>query len=317
MFINNILKVKFIRCNINTNYMKTILKCAFFINLFVSFSVLNAATIPLADALQQKKITCNFKGNEKSTHYLEPILMEITNLGNAPISLQIKSGDMFIPTDATYQNIVTTENKLIALKANSKLTVPLKGMCTESSNSSGNGKTIYTYQPNTNEKLIKLASFIAEHKYQTATAQHAVWALMNNEDVNNIYGADSTEERQLRKCVATITGKTFEVISKDYKTNYYAPPKQKVGGKFEYNIVVPKDVQIAMFNTNGILVRELFNQKNVAAGNHQFSFEYDASVYTEDVYYFKLIAANNVVVSTKWDAKSMRDKFKQKIQNRN
>lgn len=305
------------RYNINANYMKTILKFSFFTILFISFSLLNATTISLADALQQKKIACNFKGNDKSTHYLEPILIEITNLGNAPISLQIKSGDMFIPTDANLQNIVTTENRIIALKANSKQTISLKGMCTESSNSSGNGKTVYSYQPNTNDKLVKLATFIAEHKYQTSTAQHAVWALMNNEDVNNIYGADSTEEKLLRKCVASITGKTFEVTSKDYKTNYYAPPKQKVGGKFEYNIVVPKDVQIAMFNTNGILVRELFNKKNVAAGNHQFSFEYDASVYTDDVYYFKLIAANNVVVSTKWDAKSMRDKFKQKIQNRN
>ena len=89
-----------------------------------------------------------------------------------------------------------------------------------------------------------------------------------------------------------------------------------MGGNFEYNFSKSQDVQIAMFDKNGILVRELFNQKKVPSGSHTFTFEFDSNVYTDDVYYFKLIAMNDILVDQKWDVKGIRDSFKKKIENR-
>ncbi|MFN8238167.1 MAG: hypothetical protein U0T77_08365 [Chitinophagales bacterium] len=116
--------------------------------------------------------------------------------------------------------------------------------------------------------------------------------------------------------MASLTGKTYQLKTNDYRYNYYSPPREKVGGNFEYNFSKPQDVQIAMFDKNGILVRELFNQKKVAPGEHKMNFEFDSSVYTDDVYYFKLIAMNEVLVSEKWDIQAIRDSFKQKVQDR-
>lgn len=62
------------------------------------------------------------------------------------------------------------------------------------------------------------------------------------------YSSDSTKNG-LKKFMASLTGKTFTIKSKkDYKTNYYAPPKEKVGGNFEYSFTKPQDIQIAMFD---------------------------------------------------------------------
>jgi hypothetical protein len=275
-----------------------------------------AGTLMLHEALKSKKVNCVIHGNNASTHYLEPIVLEVSNTSNEVLSIAIENGDMFIPADSNKQNIVVTSTELLVLQPKTKKTINIKGMCTEHSDGSGNESTIYSFAPVTNEKLKKLSAFISEKKYQSSAAQYAVWSLMDNNDINSIYSSDSTEENDLKKFMASLTGKTFVVRSKDYRYNYYEPPKEKVGGMFEYSFTQAQDIQIAMFDKNGILVRELFNQKKVPAGTHKLNFEYDSSVYTEDVYYFKLIVGSEVMVNRKWDASAMRDAFKKKIENR-
>lgn len=276
----------------------------------------SATTLSLYEAMIQKKVDCTFRGNGSSTHYLEPVLMEISNLSAEPLTVMINSGDEFIPSDTNQQNLVVTKNEMVILKSKEIKTLKLHGMCTEQSDRSGNSESIYSYQPAKNEPLKKLASFINTKNYQSSAAQYAVWSLVNDEDINSIFSSDSTEEKELKQFVANLTGKTFAVKSKDYRYNYYAPPKERTGGNFEYSFSQPQNIQIAMFDKNGILVRELFNQKKVPSGAHRLKFEFDSSVYTDDVYYFKLIVENEVLVSRKWDAQAMRDSFKNKFENR-
>lgn len=272
--------------------------------------------IKLNEALTGKKIKGTIHGNSKSTHYFEPIIVDLTNISNEPINIGIDNGDMFIPNQENIQNIVVTEPQIITLQPNQRKIVKVKGMCTEKNDAAGDDSILYTFQPGKNDTLKKIANFITEKKYQTSAAQYAVWCLTNNVNLNNIIAADSSEENNLRRFMAKLTGKTFAVQSKDYKTNYYAPPREKVGGFFEYTIPFDRDVQIAMFNKDGILVRELFNQKKVTEGTHKMNFEYDSSVYTDNIYYFKLIIDNNVFMSQKWDAGAMRDRFKKKVEDK-
>lgn len=293
-------------------------------SIFLLTGIIHLTLLPMAfssplklnEALKSKKVNCVIHGNNASTHYLEPIVLEISNTSNELVSIAIEDGDMFIPADSNKQNIVVTSSELLVLQPKTKKIINIKGMCTEHNDGSGNDATMYSFLPANNEKLKKLSGFINEKKYQSSAAQYAVWSLMDNNDINSIYSSDTTEENELKKFMASLTGKTFVVRSKDYRYNYYEPPKEKVGGMFEYSFTQAQDIQIAMFDKNGILVRELFNQKKVPAGTHKLNFEYDSSVYTDDVYYFKLIVGNEVMVNRKWDAQVMRDSFKKKIENR-
>ena len=297
--------------------MKKIKKKLILLLLLLAFNMnfIFSKTITFNEALLSKKIQYTAHGNSNSTHYLEPIILEIANNSNEIFYINIENGDQFFPTDTNKQNIVITEQKLIVLQPKEKQSIKLKGMCTEQNNASGNDETVYTFNAKKNEQLTKLANYISTKKYQTSAAQYAVWSLMNNSDINAIYAADSTEENDLKKFMASLTGKTFAVKMKDYKYNYYTPPREKVGGNFEYSFSKAQDIQIAMFDENGILIRELFNQKKVPAGAHKISFEYDSSVYTDAIYYFKLIVGNEVMVNRKWNAQAMRDSFKNKIEN--
>ncbi len=287
----------------------------FLIFMVFHHSVLGVS-IKLNDAFNNKKIVGEIRGNSASTHYLEPIILDLTNSSNEFVNITIDNGDLFIPIDDTKQKIIVTSPQIITLQPKQRSILKIKGMCIQRNNAAGNNDTKYIFKTGDNEKLKNIAVFINEKKYQSTAAQQAVWCLVDNVDFNTIIAADSSEENNLKRFMAKLTGKTYAVQAKDYTTSYYAPPREKVGGMFEYTIPIDKDVQIAMFNKDGILVRELFNQKKVVAGTHKINFEYDSSVYTDDVYYFKLIVNNNIFLSQKWDAGAMREKFKKNMQKR-
>lgn len=262
-----------------------------------------AANISLREALQSPNIAYAFHGNAVSTHYLEPIVLELTNKSSEPFRITVETGDMLIPDNASLQNIVITATDLLSLKPNSTQKFKLKGMCTESGDGCGNEKTRYTFQASQNQKLKKLCDYINTKKYQTAAAQNAVWALMNNNDLGGIYAADTAEENNLIRFMASLTGKKIPAKNpNDYRNNYHlSPPVQSVSGEINYSFTQAQDIQIAMFDARGILVRELVNKKKLAPGRYTQTYQFDSSVYPEDVYHIKLILNNEIAMSQKWD----------------
>lgn len=284
--------------------------------LFCFSKISSAITISLDKLLNNKEIIVSIIGNKASTHYYEPITLEVFNNSNNEIRIPINIGDLFIPTDRTKQALVVTAPVNIILQSNQKNSFKIKGMCIEQNNSAGNEETIYTFKKGINDKLQKLANFIYTHNYQTSAAQYAVWCLTDNTDLNSIISADSIEENSLKQFMIKEFAFNYLPQKNNYKYNYYTPPNEKVGGNFEFTITHPNDIQIAMFDKNGILIRELYNQKNVSKGVHKLNFEYDSSVYDDNVYYFKLIANNEVIVDRKWDAGAMREKFKNELKKK-
>jgi hypothetical protein len=245
-----------------------------------------AANISLGEALKSPNISHVIHGNSASTHYLEPIVLELTNKISEPYRISVETGDLFIPDNAALQNIVITATELLSLKPNSTQKFKLKGMCIESHDGSGNDKTAYTFQSSQNPKLKKLCDFIQSKKYQTSAAQHAVWALMKNDDLSNIYAADTVEENNLIRFLASLTGKKIPAKNpNDYRNNYrVSPPVQSVSGEINYSFTQMQDIQIAMFDSRGILVRELVNKKKVPPGRYTQTYQFDSSVYPDDVY---------------------------------
>jgi len=113
--------------------------------LIVFYLSITANGIKLNEAIQTKKINCVIHGNSSSTHYLEPIVVELTNNSTETVTINIDNGDLFVPIDSNKQNIVVTENEMLVLKPKQKQSFKIKGMCIESGDGSGNDETMYTF----------------------------------------------------------------------------------------------------------------------------------------------------------------------------
>ena len=82
----------------------------------------------------------------------------------------------------------------------------------------------------------------------------------------------------------------------DYRYSYDATPAMTVFGTINLQFSRTADVQIAMFNKDGVIVRELFRFENLTPGPHRLKYTFDNSVYTDDEYTVKVIRNGDVLL---------------------
>lgn len=295
--------------------------CILLLFFFSNNSDVNSK-IDILTAIQQAKVKVNTTGNDKSTHYHEPMKMTIENNTFNALNVSIPAGTLFYPKDQAEQTLIAVDEIYAKLLPKESKSILLKAMCTEPWDRAGSDASIYTAKKNTNDTLVKLANYISKQKYFTSCGQGAVWTLVKRNSLSNVYGADTIEQKNLRKFLADNAG--LKINSKeelnDYRYNYYVPPtpKETLSGYFQFGMQSPHHIQVAMFDTTGILVRELFNQTNfIPKKNEKIAYKFDFEVYTHDKYFVKLIIDNEVVMNRTVDAKAVRDKFKKAVEDRN
>jgi hypothetical protein len=287
--------------------------------LFINSANVNS-NIEITQAIKQSKVSASILGNEKSTHYHEPIILNISNNTFAELNVSIPAGTLFFPNDEKEQTLIATQNIFAKLSSKQSKKIILKAMCIEPWDMAGDGESVYNAKENTNDTLVQFANFISKNKYFTSCAQSGLWTLIRKNSLSNVYGADTIEQNNIRNYLAKNAGLKILNNSElnDYRYNYYLQPKETLSGYFQFGMQTPHHIQIAMFDTTGILVRELFNQQNfLPKKNEKLAYKFDFEVYTQDKYFVKLIVDNEIVMNRTVNAKAFRDKYKNMLENRN
>jgi hypothetical protein len=280
--------------------------------------------LSLEKALSQNKIKISCSGSANSTHYLKPLEVNIQNITNTSIQVMIEAGRTFFSEKNCTQNLIVTQKKLLLIRPMESEKIDLNAMCIQSSKPSPRADVKYTLGPIANENMITLARFIEKNNYHNPLGQEAIWVLSDHKQIDLISGINEHSQNKLKEFVKTLTWYGINEISKEelklkkiennlyelnqdiYKTvdpsliNYNQETfKQKTQGSFDFEFTESSETMIAMFNKEGILVRELFYDEKSKIGNVNMKFAFDSSVYTDPEYYYKLIVNGEVVRTMK------------------
>lgn len=262
-------------------------------------------TRSLTEAEKQKLIQFSIHGNESGTHYIRPLLLEVKNISNSITNLKVENGLVLEAGDSAYQNFVVTKEEILALKPGQVKEVQLYAMCLESSDASPDVSSVYHPTKLADSSLIGLTRRIEKDSLFNYEAQTAVWALSCKYPIDYITGFDTVLTRQLIGYVADETGQPIPPAPApdDYERNYYSTStyKLKMGGEFSYNLYQNRSIIIAMFDKDNIVVRELYKNMVEKPGDHKMKFEFDATAYTDDFYYIKVIDNGDVAIEMKVD----------------
>lgn len=270
--------------------MRTIIFAA----LLLVSSILQAQTI--SDLQKSGSIKCYTIGNDSSVHYAKPLAIRLVNAAKTKLDVKIPAGFVFVATDSSYQNIVITESVVATLQPGQTKQISLRGMCMERSDHAPSGTCHYNPEKMASEKIVKLAQFIEKNKFWSPAGQNAMWTLINDEPLYAISSLDTTQAAILQKYLSELTGKKIEEIPEDqsYLYDYQVKPhKVIVGGEVEFDMKHKIMVVWALYSEDGILLREMYN--GPVEGHQTLSFEYDAEVYSDPVYYLKLVADDKVL----------------------
>lgn len=282
--------------------------CLFFISIS-AFKTVEKTSILLETAIANGQVKVEFENNPKGTHYLNPIIVKLTNLKPQQIEVLIEKGTMLYPEDDKMQTILISNDARIAVIPNQiNKTANLAGFCTESyDHAPGSKKMKYIIGKRGPEKLQKLVKFIADNKMEnTSEGQTAIWTLLDNRDLSEVVGFDTVRVKNLAYFMSKLTGKKLPPppAADDYKRNYHTTEyrmKTEIGGNYSFQNHRPFKARVAMFDTNNICVRELFLNENCPAGTQKISYKFDASQYTDRYYYIKSIIDDEVIFHSKFD----------------
>jgi hypothetical protein len=267
--------------------------------------------VPLDKAIKSGLVKIQASGNSESTHYLKPMILEFYNPKNTSVEINVEPGWIFIAGDTSYQNLIVTDEIFVQINPNGKKKVEIWAMCIEDDDRAPSTDVVYKMDKLAEPNLLGLVQMIAKNNWHNSEAQHAVWAMACNSPVEDIAGYNTAMVQELQKYVCTKKGIELPPppAEDDYEHNYdYARSnfKREIGGWFEFDFPKKSEVHVAMFDANGILVRELYNNKEVAPGFHKIEFAFDATVYNDDKYYIKMIVNGEVLLKRMIDFTKMR-----------
>ena len=258
-----------------------------------------AHAISLEQALAQHKITARYTYNTESVHYEKPVLAHITNLTNSALRIEIPVGTIFQPADDGEQDIIVSTPEVIALRSKESTQHAIHGKCIESDDAAGEDGSTFSLQHKTdNSDLLAVLKYLDEKKITASLAQKAVWCITNKHGLEEIYDLDDDVANDLRTYIAELTDQPLpepETMN-DYRYSYDATPAMTVFGTINLQFSRTADVQIAMFNKGGVIVRELFRFENLTPGPHRLKYTFDNSVYTDDEYTVKVIRNGDVLL---------------------
>jgi hypothetical protein len=275
---------------------------ALLITLIFSVSNTSSPTInstyDFLDALEKNLINSEVIGNEDSPHYMQPVIITLSNTTNTSIKVTIPNGQTF--TSDSVQDLIITREELITLAPKESKTLPLYAMCTQQYESGTNA--LETYEPGSiaTGHLADLAQEIEIRKDFNTLGQYSIWAITDSSDLNTISGFDEEEALYLKTFAANLLNVPVpEYDEDDYLTNYNDNGliTTSATGKFKFYFSSESAVTIAMFDENDIVVRELYNNPITPKGNHDLEFKFDIEVYRDKIYYVRLIKDGEIKIN--------------------
>lgn len=234
--------------------------------LCVQFNFLQAQErVTLAQALDQKLVRIAIQAT--GGYQGEALRLLVENLSPNVLSLEIPAGQIFSSEDSAVQDLMVTQEAMMALRPRERKSRSLWTMCTQSFNMSPKQGERFSLGDMASGGLLALAQKISTKGYQNSTAQSAVWSLANQESVRSIYGNDTSMVRDIAITVSEATGVPMSDFVFVPRTHYITSIRTSLEGLIKEKLV---GARLDLFNASGERIRTYFENRNLEAGFRQF-----------------------------------------------
>lgn len=266
-------------------------------------------TTSIQDAVNKNLVSCTARslGGARG----QCILFSIANKTAEDILVHLEAGRFMMPSDTTRQRMIITKDRFITLHKNTTDTVKSYAMCTQMQNAAPLWDMVFKIGNMAEGELLELVQIISENNFQTMTAQSAVWAITDKNDITDVYSNDIDQMQLLRETLAKLkardqynfitsyTGflKIRNGISDSTFLNY---KPDKVEGAIQFDLTEDTKMSLVLYTEKGEIAKTCFRNRQYNAG--LITITYDFSYYTvpKGNYHLKLFDGNNNVLLDKF-----------------
>lgn len=256
----------------------------------ISWPLFAATPIGLLEALANGYVTVTAKGEGGYTGKV--MALEITSTHKRELTVDIPAGLQMHSEDNTIQDLIITENRQLVLAANSKRKVIVNAMCIQPHASSPYAGSAYLLGTMASDTLLQLAQYLASKKYYDYLGQSAVWAIVNGDGLETVYGNDPLKLKDLTTFMQTLTG----LPTPWYHTEKQAPPPGQVFSQepailhatFQFDLPRAGTATLAIYNEAGEVVFPIRENMKLVSGKSTMKYKIEVRGYKKGKYYTRL-----------------------------
>ncbi len=227
--------------------------------------IVHASPINLLEAKNTKKVSIKAIGN--GGYIGECISLTVKNITQIKQDIEVSPGIIFTCQDSSSQNLMVVEQYSLALMPGATRTLNIQTMCIQARNHSPSSGVLFAMNKEATGHLSALAELIATRNYQNSTAQSAVWALTDGNEINEIYASDTTMAGELATFVSKATGKPRAkfIIPKEHYI--YAIKMNMV-----HHFSKATKITLACYDSTGRIVKEYYKNRLIPIGTYIATF---------------------------------------------
>ena len=265
--------------------------------LFTTF-FLQAKNISLLEAVEKGYVEISAEG--EGGHTGKCLKLKIKNLRKKKLDIQIPAGLVFNSNDPTQQDLMITEERMLAVEGNKRRVAKMYAACIQAPNGSPTLGSGFSMSLLATGKLLEIAQYLAEEKlYKSHAAQYAVWSISNGKRVENI------DDGKLANHVADLLGVArpeYVVLHKmtsEPGAPAYREAPSVLKGRWKFTTEEDKLMTFGLYTLDGELKHAFFENKKKIRGFHKFSFTFKVFNMPQGEYYVRLISEGEVIEEKK------------------
>lgn len=269
-----------------------------FLLFFLTTSFLQAKNISLLEAIEKKYVEISAEG--EGGHTGKCLKLKIKNLRKKKLNIEIPAGLIFNSNDPIQQDLMITEERMLAIEGNKRRVAKMYAACIQAPNGSPTTGSGFNMSMLASGHLLQVAQYLAKEKlYKNDAAQYAVWAISNDKRVENI------DHGKLANYVADLLGKPRPEYVVVHKTTSrpgepaYREAPSIIKGRWKFKMEEDKIMTFGLYTLDGELKHAFFENKKKTKGLHKFSFTFKVFNMPQGEYYIRLISGDEVVEEKK------------------
>lgn len=248
----------------------------FFVAIFIAINTF--AVTDILDAINSKKISVKVSYSRLGK---AGIHLTITNLSIEQLTIKVKPGVIFTPSNEGEQTLMNVEEALIAIAPQKNASKDVGGYCIMLHKAAPSLTESFKIDIVKQANLLSFLSFIKTTKVSEGNYQSAIWAITDNEDIASIEPI-SDGDTKLREHISTLTGRKNPWYSKPQTIT--ANPGQMIvrksvaiEGTLSVSTTTTYDVFVSVENSKGEVKMKLEPMTLDKNSDNSFNFKVSAS----------------------------------------
>lgn len=193
------------------------------------------------------------------------VKMNLKNLTSDSLIVIVEAGRRLNSLDDKNQDILITQQEIIAMMKLQERTFNVKGYCCQANNHSPFAGAKYDVNKLADSNLVSLARYLNTSKFESDVEQQAIWAVSDKKSSANIASVNDSLLLPLKQLVANLKGEKLPWYSLITKTVLYAGGDMKtyplyLRGKLNYSNDKEDYVSLYVFDESGLPVCEIKSQ---------------------------------------------------------